>query len=96
MKEYSKRLVEVDEILKHMSKKDLEKIPKEVLSIIRDNKDSKYIWNYDKTKSLKNQNINKDTISILSYLNMEYLLNSEQKDLIMKIHNLNKIKKDNK
>lgn len=91
MKEYQKRLVEVDEILSNMSKENLQKIPKYVLEAIKENKDREYIWKYDKSKLLKDQNLNKDTISILSYLNIAYLLNEKQKEFIKEVHKLNEI-----
>ncbi len=92
MIEYSKRLVEVDEILKHLSKDDLAKIPQDIKKMISEEKDKNYIWKYDETKSLKDQNLNRDTIVFLSYLNMEYLLNEEQKEYMKKFHEANEKK----
>lgn len=89
MKEYNKRLVEVDEILKHLSQKDYKKIPKEIKEAIEENKDKKYKWKYDDTKKLKEQDVPDDTIAILSYINMEYLLNEEQKKFVESLHKLN-------
>lgn len=89
MKEYKKRLVEVDEILKHLSQKDYNKIPEEIKEAIVENKDKTYKWKYDNTKKLKEQDVPDDTIAILSYINMEYLLNKEQKKFVEKIHELN-------
>lgn len=94
MLDYNKRLVEVDEVLNYLSEDDLEKIPKDIRQLIKDNKDKEYVWKYDKSKLLKNQNISRDTIVILSYLNMEYLLNPEQKKLIEGIHALNEKKQE--
>ena len=89
MIEYSKRLVEVDEILKHLSKDNYIKIPKEIINYIKTNKDVEYVWKYDSSKKLKEQKVSDDTIAILSYLNMEYLLNDEQKSFVDKIHSHN-------
>ena len=89
MMEYEKCLVEVDEILKHFKDKDLIKIPYEVRKAIKDNKDKQYNWNYDESKKLSEQNINRRTIAILSYLNMEYLLNKEQKTFLEEWHRYN-------
>ena len=74
MVDYNKRLVEVDEILEYFSEEDLIKIPDEVRKEIRDNMDEEYYWEYYETKSLKDQDVSKDTITILAYLNMEYLI----------------------
>lgn len=79
MKEINKRLVEVDEVLGYLNTKELEKIPKEIRQMIKSNKDKNYIWKYDKSKKLKEQNLSRDTFAFLSYLNLEYLLNEEQK-----------------
>ncbi|MBE5822386.1 MAG: hypothetical protein E7311_07380 [Clostridiales bacterium] len=93
MIEYNKRLVEVDEIINHLPPEDLLKIPEQVRKNIKDKKDKTYKWNYDETKKLSQQNLNRDTVAILSYLNTQYLLNDEQKELIKKIHEYNQEKK---
>jgi len=87
--EYNKRLVEVDEILKHLSKSDYNKIPEEIKEAIEKNKDKTYKWKYDDAKKLKEQDVPDDTIAILSYINMEYLLNEEQKKFVESLHELN-------
>ncbi len=92
MIDYNKRLVEVSVILNHLKKSDYDKIPKEVIDRIEKNKDMEYIWNYDETKDLKNQNVSKDTIAILSYINMQYLLNEEQRKFVQRIFNENQKK----
>ena len=92
MIDLNKRLVEVDEILNYLSEEDLLKIPEDIRNTIKENKDKNYTWNYDENKHLKDQNLSRDTIIILSYLNMEYLLNEEQKQLMQKIHELNEKK----
>lgn len=95
MIDYPKRLVEVDEILKHLSSEYYQKIPEEIKIIIKENKDKQYIWKYDETKKLKEQNVNDDTIAIVSYINSMYLLNEEQKEFINKIHEMNNCKEVN-
>ena len=89
MIEYNKRLVEVSVILKHLNKNEYDKIPKELIDRIEKNKDLEYIWNYNETKDLKNQNVSKDTIAILSYINMQYLLNEDQKKFVQEIFSEN-------
>ena len=92
MIDYNKRLVEVDEILKYLSKEDLLKIPEDIRQLIKNNKDKEYTWQYDETKPLKDQNVSRDTIAFLSYLNMEYLLNERQKQYMQQLHELNERK----
>ena len=94
MNDYKKRFVEVDEILSHMPQKEFDKIPKEIISLIRKNKDLNYIWKYDNNKSLKEQKIHKDTIHILSYINTEFILEGEQRKIIKKFHILNEMKNE--
>lgn len=92
MIDLNKRLVEVNEILNYLSEDDLMKIPENIRNTIKENMDKNYTWIYDYNKHLKDQNLNRDTIIILSYLNMEYLLNNEQKQLMKEIHRLNELK----
>lgn len=87
--EYEKGLIEIDEVLNHLSKEELNKIPEDVLKGIKKHKDKEYMWKYDESKQLEEQKFDRNTIVILSYINMEYLLNKEQKDLMEKLHELN-------
>ena len=82
----SKRLTEVDEILNYLSAEELNRIPEDVRAIIYENKDSEYVWNYDTSKTLQEQDVPAETISILSYLNTEYLLNDKQKEIMSQIY----------
>lgn len=87
--EDKKVLTEVYEILKHLSSENFNKIPSNVINLIKTNKDDKYVWNYDTTKSLTEQNISRDAIAVLSYINMEYLLNNQQREFIENLHRQN-------
>ncbi len=77
--EYKCCLVELDEILRHLNDEELAKIPYEIRQSISEQKDKQYIWNYDESKGLYEQNINRKTIKMLSYLNIKCLLSEEQK-----------------
>lgn len=89
---YEKCLVQLDEILKYLSDENLQKIPNDIKESIKSEKDKNYIWKYDESKALNEQNLDRKTIVILSYLNMEYLLNTKQKEFIKRIHDLNEEK----
>jgi hypothetical protein len=93
--EYNKRLIEVSVILNHLNKSDYDKIPKEVIDRIEKNKDTEYNWYYDETKDLKDQKVSKDTIAILSYINMKYLLNEEQRKFVEEVFKENQKKIEN-
>lgn len=90
--EYTKCLVELDEILNYLSVEYLERIPLEIRNSIKKQKDKEYSWKYDETKELKEQKLDRKTIAMLSYLNMEYLLNEEQKEFMQNLHKLNEQK----
>lgn len=89
MEEYEKRLVEVYEVLKYMPKDEVDKIPEDLKGAIRDGRDLSYEWHYDETKKLVEQDLHTDTIAMLSYINMEYILTSEQKKILEQSHILN-------
>lgn len=90
--EYEKCLVEVEEVLNHLDISELEKIPKDIIQVITEKKDKNYTWSYDETKTLLEQELDRGTIAILSYLNMEYLLSDEQKALMEELHRFNEKK----
>lgn len=90
--EYEKCLVQLDEILKYLSDENLQKIPNEIKEFIKSEKDKNYLWKYDESKALNEQNLDRKTIVILSYLNMEYLLNTKQKEFIKRNHDFNEEK----
>lgn len=90
--EYEKCLVELDEIFKYLKDEEKRNIPYEIRKAIKEKKDKHYHWNYDESKTLNEQNINRKTIAMLSYLNMEYLLNEKQKKLMEEIHKVNEKK----
>jgi len=92
--ETKKCLVELYEVIKYLSNEDLQKIPLEIREIIREKKDKEYIWKYDESKKLTEQNLNRKTIIMLSYLNMEYLVNEEQKRLLKELHEYNEKKSE--
>jgi len=74
-----KILTQVYEILKFLSEDEFNKIPIEIIKIIEENKDNNYIWKYNDTIPLKNQNIDRGTVAVLSYININYLLDTEQR-----------------
>lgn len=79
MEDLNKRLVEVEYILRKLDDSYIRKIPSEIWRYIELNKDNNYIYNYNENKTLLEQNLHIDAIAILTYINIEYLLNEEQK-----------------
>ena len=79
MEDLNKRLVEIEYILRKLEDEYIKKIPQEIWDYIEKNKDKNDIFKYDDSKNLLEQNLNIDTISILTYINIEYLLDEKQK-----------------
>lgn len=90
--EDEKCLVELNEVLKRLDDDDLNKIPLEIIEAINSKKDKKYKWQYDDSKKLEEQDLNRKTIAMLSYLNMEYLLDNKQKAVMEELHRFNERK----
>ena len=90
MIEYNKRLKEVYEILQYLPYEDYSRIPKELIESIKNEMDPNHVFEFDITKALDEQNISVDTLSLLAYINTEYLLNEQQKDFMKKIYQYNK------
>ena len=44
MIDYEKRLVEVDEVLKHLPDEEFRRIPQDIIQTIRENKHKSYQW----------------------------------------------------
>lgn len=82
-------LVEVEEVLRYLKEEDRQKIPKDIWEFILRNKDKKYKWEIDKSKPLKEQKLSTETLAILAYINTEFLLDDEKKELMKKIYFLN-------
>lgn len=93
--DYQKRLYEVNEILNYLPQEDYNKIPVDIIQFIQNNMEKDYYRSINKQKAFENQELNRDTIAILSYINTEYLLNQEQKDFMEQIHIQNEINMQN-
>lgn len=85
MKDLNKRLVEVEVVLERLEDKYKKKIPSEIWEYIKKNKDTTYDFYFDDNKPLENQKLNIDTIAMLTYINMEYLLYEEQKKEMLRL-----------
>ena len=67
--EYLNSLYQVSEIINYLSPELKNKIPKKLLTYFEQNKSKNYNWNLDKTKSLKEQDLLKNTKDFLAMLN---------------------------
>ena len=69
----NKSLTEVYEVLKHLSQIEYNKIPKDAIDVIVQNKDNNYKWTYNESKSLSEQGLSREAVAILSFINLEPL-----------------------
>ena len=92
---YKKSLVEVDEVLNYLNEEDLNRIPIEIRKEIKRNKAKDYVWKYDITKNINEQNLSRDAIAMLSYLNIEHIVNKEQKAFLKEMYKFNQNKTKN-
>ena len=75
---YPKAYAEVSEILKYLPKEDYDKIETKFINMIENKKDKNYIYELDNTKEIENQNILKETRTILAYIFFHYLGTPEE------------------
>lgn len=80
---------EVFEILKLMGKDNVEKIPLNILEKIDNLRDKNYEVKIDPEMPLEQQKISRKALSILAWLNLEYLCNEQEKEVLTDIYKLN-------
>ena len=82
MEKYADALAEVDVILDYLDEEDYNKIPKEVIEIIQEYKNEDYIFEYDETIELKDQDLITETRAILYNFFRDYLASPTQSEKI--------------
>ena len=81
---YKKAFTEVYEILNYLDKDDYNKIPKNIINALKENRDSEYNFFVDESIPFYEQNLLEETKAILFNVYRDYLANSEMKDKIIK------------
>ena len=71
----SKIYKELYEILSHMDKATVMKIPINILQTIKNKKDNRYITKIDKKDLFNENNVNRETIDLLCYFYKQYWIN---------------------
>lgn len=82
-KEYGIAYKEVLEILKHVSKEDVSKIPNNMLEMMKINASEETNFSYDVTKTLTEQNVSETARVIISILFRDYWATPEQREKII-------------
>lgn len=84
-KELSEAAVEFNCILENSSKTIIEKIPIKFLDFMKDIASKTYEFNYDKSKSLNEQNLRPETRGLIALVYQDYICNDkERKEYIHK------------
>lgn len=83
---------EVYEILSCMNKSIVMKVPIEILQCIKENRNTDYISKINREDLFNLNNISRDTINILAWLDVNYWISDEKKEKI-KLSFKNNIKK---
>lgn len=91
---YQQAFSEVNEILSYLSKENYNKIPKEVIDAIEENKDDDYVFFIDTTIPFEEQEILEESKAILFNIYKDYLSNDEIKDKIIELQKEEQIVKE--
>ena len=70
---------EVYAILNMLGKEYIDKLPKDIYNIIKEEKSTEYNPIYATTVALDKQDVKKETISIIAFLHLNYWCNEEEK-----------------
>lgn len=82
--EFSEGVTETLDILNHMDKSYIDKIPKKFKDFLEKNKSDSYIPHLDHSKKIKEMNLKEKTKDILATIYMNYWCNAEQKENYIK------------
>ncbi len=85
--QYANAYTEVLEILKNISQEDYNKVPKEKINLFEHNANKEYIFDYDSTKTLEEQNVSKTARAIIAILFRDYWATDEQRNKIKAFQN---------
>ena len=70
---FSKAYKEIYVIINHLNEEEKSKIPPEFINMIESQMDKDYAFNYDATKDLSEQQVLRETLSILAYIYINYI-----------------------
>lgn len=93
---YAVAYSEVLEILKHIPIEDYNKIPKNEIELFEAYADNTYIFNYDTSKTLEEQNVSNITKGIIILLFKDYWATELQRNKIIAKQNYDRVKLEEK
>lgn len=77
---------EVMQVLKYFDRNLVMKIPVELLEYFKEHQKKDLIVNIDKEDIFNKNNISKDALALLAYIDMEYWANEEEKRKLKKVY----------
>ena len=77
--EFSESITETLDILEHMGKNYIDRIPKKFMQFLRKNKSTNYISNLDHSKKLSELNLKEKTKDILAIIYIKYWCTKQEK-----------------
>mgnify|MGYP004684760551 FL=1 len=83
---------EVYAILNMIGKEDIDKLPKDIYNIIKEEKSSEYNPVYATTVALDRQVVKKESISIIAFLHLNYWCDEEEKIKLRELFDENEYK----
>ena len=83
-RELSEAVTELNEVLNNTSIDILKRIPKSFLQFVAENTLESYEFKYDKTKSLKDQNLKQKTKGLIALIYRDFLCDDINKDIYNK------------
>ena len=89
---YAQAYAEILEIINNMEQHYKDKIPVKLIEFFEENKDSNYQYNIDKINENQNIAFSQKTIDLLAMLQLKYLANEEEKELLKDTLDKNDIK----
>ena len=89
---YAQAYTEILEIIKNMEQHYKEKIPTKLIDFFEKNKDSSYKYNINEINENQNMAFSQKTIDLLAMLELKYLANETEKELLKDALDKNDIK----
>ena len=96
MTKYKDAYTEVYEILEQLDEEEYNKIPSNVITAIRENRNTEYEFEVDEELELKEQELLPETKAILFNIFRDYLSTQEQKEKIIKMQAVERQKNERK
>lgn len=89
---YHKAYKEVLEVLKYMSEKDINKVPKDMILTFETKQDKNHCFKIDVNKGIEEQNLLEETKDILANIFRDYWATEEQREKIIARENFEREK----